>query len=718
MLDIAIWVIIVEALGLAALPLLRAFFGNRRDAALLSRPLGLALVAWGGWGIAAVASGLFNRLGLLVAFAVVAGLSWRAHRRSAPEKKDRPSFWGPEEKRAALLFWACAAFFFVLRAGFPEIFGQEKYMDLAFLNSLTRNSAMPPLDPWMAGKTINYYYWGYLLTAVLTKISGVPTPIAYNLAIGTFAAYSFVAAVCVGERLSAGRRSAGVWAGVATVFGGNVVGAFDALRAPLGNGFDYWHASRVIANGDTINEFPFFTFLQADLHPHLTAFPYFIAAVAVAHRVVELPRFERPRSVRAALSAAAPALLFVLTAGTARAANNWNLPAMALLFLCVGLLRARGPKRWPEAPAAFRGVLFGGALLFAMLLLWAPYSKSYALPQPALALTTMKSDLLQFLGVWGAFFAAAFLVLFPPAVESEVDRRRRDLGLAGVAAAALVVGLAENVPALVALVPLFALAAAFAWRALESPERPSGDVFLAFLLLLGLAMIAGCEFVYFRDSYGAQLQRMNTIFKFYHQAWPLVAIPLAVLAERIWRSAGAGSWRRAALGGLAVVLLLYPADALMWRLRQAVLGGGPTLNAWPAVVRRNPADAGAIFWLAQNAGRGAVVLEATGDAYSDYARVATHTGIPTVLGWANHEGLWRGDEKEIPERIALVRAFYSGQEPRTALAILQKYGVTHVVVGDLERKAYARADEVGTYPFLQPAASSGTTHVYKVFGAP
>ena len=717
MLDIAIWVLTVEILGLAALPLLRSFFGNRRDAALLSRPIGLALVAWGGWGIAVVATGQFNRSALLLALLALAGISYRAHRRSAPERKDRASFFGSEEKRAAVLFWACAAFFFLLRAGFPEIFGQEKYMDLAFLNSLTRNAAMPPLDPWMAGHTINYYYWGYLLTAVLTKISGVPTPISYNLAIGTFAAYSFVAAACLGLRLSGGRHAAGLWSGIATVFGGNVVGAFDALRAPFGRGFDYWHASRVIAAGDTINEFPFFTFLQADLHPHLTAFPFFIAAFAIAQRLAEMPSFGSIRSARAAMSAAGPALLLVLTAGTARAANNWNLPAMALLFLFVGLLRARGNRPWPDAAAAFRGALLGGALVLTMLLLWAPYSKSYALPQPSLQPTTMKSDLLEFLGVWGVLFATGFLVLLPSDAGDEAARRRRDLGLAGVAAAALLIGLAEKVPALVVLVPLIALAARFAWRSLRRSAEAPSDLFLAFVLLLGLAMVAGCEFVYFKDSYGAQLQRMNTIFKFYHQAWPLFAIPLAVLGERAWTAAGAGSWRRAALAAAAVVLLLYPADALMWRIRQAV-ANGPTLNAWPAVVRRNAGDATAISWLSGNARRGAVVLEATGDAYSDYARVATHTGIPTVLGWANHESLWRGDEKEIPERIAAIRAVYSGVEPRTALAILQRYGVTHVVVGDLERRAYARADEVAAYPFLQPVASSGTTAVYRFFGTP
>src|SRR5262249_19351291 len=197
-------------------------------------------------------------------------------------------------------------------------------------------------------------------------------------------------------------------------------------------GFDYWHASRVIASGDTINEFPFFTFLQADLHPHLTAFPFFIAAFAVAHRLTELPPFEPVRSVRAALSVAAPALLLVLTAGTARAANNWNLPAMAALFVFTGLLRTRGERRWPDVGGVFRGILFGAALLFAALLLWAPYSKSYALPQPGLEATTQKSALLEFLGVWGAFFAAAFLVLLPGMAATEPERRRRDLGLAGV----------------------------------------------------------------------------------------------------------------------------------------------------------------------------------------------------------------------------------------------------------------------------------------------
>src|SRR5262249_20019110 len=288
--DILSWAAAVELLGVAVLPLLRAFFGNRRDSALLSRPVGLALVAYVGWGASLL--GLpFERGVLMIAFLIVALASYLVHRKS-PRKDPPMPFWGREENHAAMLFWASAGVFLIIRAAVPEIVGQEKFMDLAFLNSLAHHTVMPPLDPWMSGKTINYYYWGYLLAAALTKLGGIPTLVSYNMALATFAGYSFVAAVSLGMRLADGRLAAGIASGFGAVFAGNLAGALDGWnyfvygisRHAAGKDFNYFSASRVIAAGDTINEFPFFTFFQADLHPHLLAFPYFIAAFAVGHR--------------------------------------------------------------------------------------------------------------------------------------------------------------------------------------------------------------------------------------------------------------------------------------------------------------------------------------------------------------------------------------------------------------------------------------------------
>ena len=203
------WVVTVEVLGLACLPLLRAFFANRRDSALLSRPAGLALVAFVGWAFSLSKTFGFERGTLLLALALVAVASFLV--RWVSRRAGRPSepYWGREEKRALLYFWAPTAVFVVIRAAVPEVLGAEKFMDLAFFNSLTRSGAMPPLDPWMSGHTINYYYWGYLLAAVLAKIAAVPTFVSYNLAIPTFAGYSFAAAACLGLRSrAAGRRPA------------------------------------------------------------------------------------------------------------------------------------------------------------------------------------------------------------------------------------------------------------------------------------------------------------------------------------------------------------------------------------------------------------------------------------------------------------------------------------------------------------------------------
>ena len=92
---------------------------------------------------------------------------------------------------------------------------------------------MPPADPWMAGKTINYYYWGYLLAAAQAKLSGVARRmVAYNFAVATFAGFSFVAAACLGFRLSKGRLGVGIAAAAATVFAGNLAAPSTLERIP------------------------------------------------------------------------------------------------------------------------------------------------------------------------------------------------------------------------------------------------------------------------------------------------------------------------------------------------------------------------------------------------------------------------------------------------------------------------------------------------------
>ncbi|HEY1434325.1 MAG TPA: DUF2298 domain-containing protein, partial [Thermoanaerobaculia bacterium] len=441
--DILAWALATELLGLAVLPLLRSYFGDRRDAALLSRPVGLAVVAYLAWAFSLATPFGFRRITMLAAVAAVGAVSLAVRRRAAPDAPARAPWWGDEERLAAILFWSATAIFLLIRAAGPAIVGAEKFMDLAFLNSLARYPAMPPGDPWMAGKTINYYYWGYLLAAADAKLAGVPPLTAFNLAIATFGGFSFVTAASLGLRLSRGRLGVGLAAGFGAVFAGNLAGAFDAWAAPFATDFDYWHASRVIGpeNFKTINEFPFFTFFHADLHPHLLAFPFFLAAFVVVHRWIEAGD---ARGIRGW-----PGMLLVaLIAGTARAANFWNLPAMAILLVVGGVFWSTRGARLPGLRQFVAGGLVGLGLFAASLVLFYPYTASFQLEERGLGRATMVSELIEFLGVWGILFAVCALGLWPRASEdSEPVRRRRDLGLAAAGAASLLVAFPLHRPA-------------------------------------------------------------------------------------------------------------------------------------------------------------------------------------------------------------------------------------------------------------------------------
>src|SRR6185295_3117487 len=143
-------------------------------------------------------------------------------------------------------------------------------------------------------------------------------------------------------------------------------------------------------------------------------------------------------------------------AGTARAANNWNLPAIAILLVFAGVLRTTQGRRIPAPGEALKGTFVGAGILLLSLVLWYPYSDSYKLVTQGLGRTTMTSDLIEFLGVWGILLAAGYAALLPTlaGARDEAARRRRDLVVAILSIACLVAAFAAKAPALVAILPL------------------------------------------------------------------------------------------------------------------------------------------------------------------------------------------------------------------------------------------------------------------------
>lgn len=550
-----------------------------------------------------------------------------------------------EALRSALVWDAVFLVFFaaMLSARFvtPSISFAEKFMDHAFLASVMREPIVPPLDPWSAGGTLDvYYYLGYWIMGVLGVTAGVPSAVAYNLALPTIAGAAAVTAYATG-RLLVPRLP---WTPLVLFLLVNPAFIREVvIDTPVSK--ILWNSTRVIDG--TINEYTAFSFVWGDLHPHVVGiFVQFLLVFLVAYALCRWEESgERVRWTVVGLSA--------LALGSMPAINSWDVLLYAPLIVAVGLLiwRRHGDLRYLLAVPPLAVALY------------APYYLMFhGAGVKGLEFVTAPSDPVQFLLVHGFFLAVLIALLIP-----EI-RRRPALLLVPLPFA-----LAGYLAAGIAALPLATILA----RRKLSPE--------AFLCAAGLVIVIVCEFVYLKDNMGETYFRMNTIFKCYSVAWILLGTGTLVAAGK--RLAGvigperisAAQWR--ALGAVAAVALVIAPFAVP-------IGYGTgthTLDGAAWIADEHPGDAEAIAWLRTQEGDLTLVEAVEGD-YTYYSRVSSFTGIPAVLGMPFHEQMWRDDWPTIAQRKNDVQAIY--EDPSQSLVLMEKYGVTHLYVGDLERSHY------------------------------
>ena len=258
-------------------------------------------------------------------------------------------------------------------------------------------------------------------------------------------------------------------------------------------------------------------------------------------------------------------------------------------------------------------------------------------------------------------------------------------------------GLLDVLGRLGALAPLFLLVGAAFYgalvRALTDPGR--GLVFPLVILGMGLYLLMGVELFYLDDLF---FIRLNTVFKAYFQAWLLLGVASAFGLYYLWacfheRPSLGIRVSLAALGGFVAVLLVasvyYPVGSALDRAR--VSDEPATLDGLAFLERQSPAEYRAILWLRDEAEWGRVV-EAVGPDYSEYSRVSSHTGYPTLLGWPTHEEHWRGGVRSQLTRRGDVDRIYTTGDESEVESLLAKHRVRYVVMGPRERNTYPDAN--------------------------
>lgn len=588
------WLLSLELIGWGLYPLLYLALPGLRDRGLtLAKPFALLLLVYPVWFIASSGPPIFAPPALLVSGLFLAALGWFLALRPklGADGIARPTIaaYLRESWRYVVLseviFVTTFIFYLWLRSFNPQILGTEKPMEMGFLSAATRDTALPPRDPWLSGYGINYYYLGFVLVATLAKLTGISATIAFNLGLGTVFAMAFSGGAGLVANLVAVARDGprrwprastlalGTLGGYLLVFAGNMYAARDILehgRAAIETwwwGGLGWKSSRVVIDSgfpaaifgphatpvETITEFPFFSFILGDLHAHVLALPYTLLALGLALDTFLVPLFRTDRAEGHGWQRFLPAPLLAgrvalaaLVIGGLYALNSWDLPTYAVLYIAASavplLLIGRLDRRAWGALIAFAIGTFALYLPFYAHFTSLVGGQPFDLPA-SLAAIPFVSKLSTILGVviWGKtpidqFFTVyllpwvvglLFLAWRWQAERSTATRGYIQPLLALLALALVATILQMPVLFLGGLLILLGGAivrqrvAAGPLAAQGEAGAAQGDIFVAGLFAAAFALIILTEIFFIHDVFG---NRMNTIFKVYYQAWTLLAI--------------------------------------------------------------------------------------------------------------------------------------------------------------------------------------------------
>ena len=726
MIHLILWFVLLQVIGAAGFAWAFPFFRDLPDRGYgIAKVLGLLLTAYAYWALVTARVLDNGLLSLLVVLALLVGASVVLFRQSREEMVDFVRSRWRLIAASEAVFLAAFIAFATFRVLAPDItvsttitgLTTEQPMDLAFLASSLRSPTFPAADPWLAGHSISYYHFGYVILSIPARLTGATPAVGYNLAFITLFALTAVSAFSLTmnavlragiarvqvPRLDVAAIIGGVAAVIALLIAGNLSGGIRALTEALslegatGFSFWWWESTRIIEDPGVfspIDEIPAFSFLLGDLHPHVMSLPFVLLALTVTLAWLckpESPDMTWPWRRAGELS------LTALIIGALGFINTWDLLAyMAVLALVIVVRRlwdgglsedtlGRETLLDIVVPVAAITVLALG--LFAPFYLTVDSSVRGILPVPASG-----TELSHYARIWGPMALAAA----PPVVYAWLRIRGREIrpkmigSIVGLAAVPLILWtlivivwnlLPDDAPIPVDALtfadmgwrwlitaPALALAvtgilAALPPRLAGSPER-QGLLFGSLLLAAAAMGIIVTEVFFVWDTFSA---RMNTVFKVHYQVWTLLAIATGigvawVVAQRPRRfSPAQGGLLLVGAAGLGLLLAgaaYGPLGAAERVERSPSRSIG--LDGLATYRERFPDDAAAIDWLLENADRDDYVLEAFGGDYTDYGRVSAITGMPTAIGWQGHELQWRGGTELIGQRIETVEEIYHG----------------------------------------------------------
>ena len=742
---ILIWVLMVYVVSIVSVPLtLRLFIVLADRGYFFARILGLLVATYISWILADLEWMNYSRESLILGTTLLGLVStwclWRFW----------DDIWGFVRTRWKLiltqevLFLSAFFIFVLIRMANPDLWhpfrGGEKPMDFAYLNAVIKSTIMPPYDPWFSGQSLNYYYYGHYIVGSLIKTSGIPSVVGYNLAVPLLFAFAVGACFSLAYNLAAAVRGftplnqrissfrlylAGIIGFCFVVVLANLEGSVQLIRRLWSmlverdgfGAFDFWSASRMMPPdppGFEITEFPFFSFLFADLHAHLISLPFVLLALCLVINGILL-RTGTYGSIHFGVNL----LVMSFVVGSLWATNAWDFPtflALGIASVFLGLYLTINRFRLDKF---IWGVLWSLVFVGAAFLIWLPYHLNLNNAYSGLVLNTTRTPFWQYLEIHGLFIVVIVVWLI---MEARMTMGNFLVGflipthpikwlIAAIFISLIGCGFWLGFSTLTILSLLLASTVFVAKktvlsRSLKAPNLGNQElptIIGLFLLSAGLMLGILVEIV----AIEGDIDRMNTVFKFYFQAWIILGL---VAAFGFWKILVTGRLVFSSLShksflAVATVLiigsLIYPVFGTHARVSdrfsvtQLTLDGSEYM--WKAIYNDNKGsvrlkwDREALDWFWDEVDGSPTIVEALTPEYRWGGRISKYTGLPAVIGWEWHQKQQRCGIKvcgQVEQRVTDVNRMYMSTDSYEVMELLNYYGVNYIYVGQTERLYY------------------------------
>lgn len=610
-----------------------------------------------------------------------------------------------------LLFITALFFWVYIRGQEPSIRGLEKFMDFGFMKSIFKATYFPPLDMWLSGKTINYYYFGHMSGSVLSKLSGISMEYAYNLILATIFATGItqVFSIIINTTyLTFNKLKQSLFLGILGTFivnlGGNLHTLYTFTKGypneqPIPfwkilswwNPTTYWYPNATRFIPFTIHEFPIYSYVVADLHGHVFDISFILLTIAILFNYFWKIKQESNgdiykynltfKKIKTLISKKSISIIKIINQYITPIIKNYSFRITVLLgFLCSVHYMTN----------AFDGPIY---ILLTLLILF-------------LILGLNLSFIIHTIGLGLSFivFNLPFSLNFSPFVS----------GIGVNCSPTFLTNIGKLGPFLFEkgncqISPLYMLLLlwGFFWisfifltiyivknkknifktNVFSFNKDYTTHIFIFILFIFSTILIIIPEFFYMKDIYPGHF-RANTMFKLGYQAFIMMGLGIPFTLS-VYKNIKISKTKIAFYIIFFIGLFfisIYPNFAITSYYGK--IDKTPEINGIIWTNNSFPEYKEVIEYLDKNTIGQPTILEAQGDSYTDYNIVSAYTGLPTIAGWWVHEWLWRGSSDAVGLLAPEIQTIYETKDSITASSLLKKYNVQYLIIGPNEREKY------------------------------